>query len=149
MAEMPSSRLTALFWHIFHPSVHSHRVSWWRCVELLRLVKCRRAGCDLVTALCRRCFRGQGYCSSECRRKVRREQCQRAQRRYLEKRSGRRKQAAAAASYRRRKKGQPTPRSKIVIDQPLSSNEVSDYSRSCTARCSRCGRLGLISWSPS
>jgi hypothetical protein len=150
---MPSSPICrALFSHNSPLFVHSQPAFGWRGLELLRFVACRRDGCSRGVVLCRGCYRGQRYCSHECRRLVRREQCRRAQKRYSQTLAGRLKRAALAASYReRKKKGQTkgNPKPKIVIDQTLSSKKVPDYSNLTKARCARCGCMGKIFRPPS
>lgn len=113
-------------------------------VDSLRVVECSRGGCEQVLVLCRRCYRGQKYCGEKCRQLVRREQCRRAQARYLDRLSGRLRRAAAAAACRRRREddGSSKVSARFVIDQPLQPSVAPAYSWPCLARCSRCGRPG-------
>jgi hypothetical protein len=71
-----------------------------RVSDLLWAIDCQECGARFH--LCRRCFRGQRYCSDPCRRQARRRQCRAAQERYLSKRQGRLRRAAAMAAYRGR-----------------------------------------------
>lgn len=47
-----------------------------------RQLFCRGAGCGLMFFICRPCYRGQAYCSDECRRVSRQQQRRKANRRY-------------------------------------------------------------------
>ncbi len=47
-----------------------------------RQLFCRAAGCGVMFFICRPCYRGQAYCSDECRQRVRQQQRQKANRRY-------------------------------------------------------------------
>ena len=47
-----------------------------------RQLFCRLAECGEMFFICRPCYRGQVYCSDECRRKMRQQQRQKANRRY-------------------------------------------------------------------
>lgn len=47
-----------------------------------RQLFCRAGGCGVMFFICRPCYRGQVYCSADCRRRSRRQQRQKANRRY-------------------------------------------------------------------
>ena len=47
-----------------------------------RQLFCRDIGCGVMFFICRPCYRGQAYCSAECRSQSRRQQRQKANRRY-------------------------------------------------------------------
>ena len=47
-----------------------------------RQLFCRAADCGVMFFICRPCYRGQAYCSEECRRQCRQQQRQKANRRY-------------------------------------------------------------------
>src|SRR5207247_93032 len=49
-----------------------------------RQLFCRSAGCGEMFYICRPCYRRQAYCSEKCRRETRRQQQQKANRRYQE-----------------------------------------------------------------
>lgn len=67
------------------------------------LIKRIRCGfCQIVFKICRRCFRGQAYCCSECRILGKREKHREAQRRYRKTAKG--KKAHREAENRRRKR---------------------------------------------
>ena len=68
------------------------------CVVLLREIECR--WCGTLFCICRSCWRGQGYCSAECRSSAKRIAHQEAQRRYRKTEKG--KQAHCEAENRRR-----------------------------------------------
>jgi hypothetical protein len=68
--------------------------------EKIWAIRCKECGAWFF--LCRRCYRGQRYCSGECRKEARRRQCRAAQVKYRAKLQGKKKCAAAAKAYRRR-----------------------------------------------
>jgi len=76
-----------------------------------RQLFCRAIGCGLMFFICRPCYRGQAYCSEECRQKSRRKQLRQANRRYLEDPEVRQDHCERMREYRRR------GRSSRVIDQ--------------------------------
>jgi hypothetical protein len=47
-----------------------------------RQLFCRSATCGVMFFICRRCYRGQAYCSDSCRHTMRRQQRRKANRRY-------------------------------------------------------------------
>lgn len=47
-----------------------------------RQLFCRAAACGVMFFICRRCYRGQAYCSTQCRHKTRQQQRRKANRRY-------------------------------------------------------------------
>ena len=103
--------------------------------------------CDSVFALCRSCFRGQAYCCELCRKSARREQCHRAQRKYLDNRDGRRQAADVAAAYRERLRNGAVARKlpeQIVIDQGSPRAAFSAEILLRLTRCARCGRRGRV-----
>lgn len=67
---------------------------------LLIQIHCRR--CGLIFCICRRCWRGQAYCSDECRITSRRQAHREAQRRYRQTERGR--HIRRKAEQRRRKR---------------------------------------------
>jgi len=72
-------------------------------VDSLRLVICSRPDCRRQFFLCRRCDRGQRYCSPACTTHARRRTLNEAGRRYQRSRPGRFHHAARQARYRRRR----------------------------------------------
>jgi hypothetical protein len=66
-----------------------------------RQLFCRRAGCGEMFFICRPCFRGQVYCSEECRQWSRREQRRKANQRYREDPEVRRDHREQMRQYRR------------------------------------------------
>ena len=114
-----------------------------RGVELIGIT-CR--WCYTGFAMCRSCFRGHAYCCDECRRKARREQCRRANKKYLDHRDGRLQAAAMASAYRQRlqsgvaRKRHP----KIVIDQGSIPTSFSAEIAHELTHCARCGRRGRV-----
>lgn len=111
-------------------------------MEWLRVIECVK--CGGLQVFCRRCYRGQKYCGDECRKKARREQCQRAQGKYLKKLAGRKCRAAAAKAYRSRQRSGEASRGRVknVIDQTLPLLGADAYSWPLKTTCSRCGCPG-------
>lgn len=64
----------------------------------LRVIRCR--WCDFLFCICRRCFRGQAYCSDECRLAGKRKNHRKAQRAYRQTDKG--KKGHREAENRRR-----------------------------------------------
>ena len=67
---------------------------------ILYLVRIECGWCHLLFCVCRRCFRGQVYCSDECRIAGRRKSCRESQRRYRQTPKG--KKAHCESENRRR-----------------------------------------------
>jgi hypothetical protein len=128
-------------------------------------LECRAPGCGRRFWLCRKCYRGQRYCSEPCRERGYRE-CGRArQRRYRRRFEVRRRQAQAAAKYRASHgaggAGEPLrsdppaaesgggvpvaaeqeifAAAHFVIYATLPAVRPQQYE---AARCERCGRMG-------
>ena len=114
-------------------------------------VRCR--WCGLPFFICRRCWRGQGYCCDECRRFARQKSHREAQRRYRQSPKG--KKAHREAENRRRhglsEKGEkkmddlsstPLPWwcMRFVIDSVL----VVQSARGRVERCHFCGAEGVL-----
>lgn len=115
-------------------------------VELVGL-HCRWCGASF--AICRSCYHGQAYCKDECRSQARREQCVRAQRKYLSglrEKERRRDAAARALAYRqRRSEGlEPRPRCVFVIDQSSQSARSMALITAKPTRCLICGQRGKV-----
>lgn len=71
-----------------------------------RLFNCAR--CHAQCLICRRCDRGQRYCSGDCAAQARRESLRRASRRYQNSPRGRRANAARQRSHQQRKREKVT-----------------------------------------
>ena len=69
---------------------------------VLRQLFCRAAGCGAMFFICLSCYRGQTYCSGECRQKSRREQLRQANRRYQRSWEARLDHRDRQREYRRR-----------------------------------------------
>ena len=69
---------------------------------VLRQLFCRAAGCGAMFFICLSCYRGQTYCSRECRQKSRREQLRQANRRYQQSWEARLDHRDRQREYRRR-----------------------------------------------
>ena len=76
-----------------------------------RQLFCRAVRCGVMFFICRPCYRGQAYCSDECRRKSREEQLRKANRRYQQDPEVREDHCERMREYRRR------VRESRVIDQ--------------------------------
>ena len=66
-----------------------------------RQLFCRAADCGVMFFICRPCYRGQAYCSEECRRKCRQQQRQKANRRYQQDPEVRRDHRERMREYRK------------------------------------------------
>jgi len=122
------------------------------------LVICVRAACRRQFALCRRCDRGDRYCSRACAQHARRATLHAAGRRYQQSWRGRVRHAARQARYRGRREkvtqqtSQPTPRFGIVlVPPPMASGGEQEVDHDADVphrrpgvgpRCARCGRPG-------
>jgi hypothetical protein len=123
-------------------------------------LECRAPGCGRRFWLCRRCYRGQRYCSEACRERGYREHSRARQRRYRRRFEVRRRQAQAAAQYRAchgaERAGESLPAEKgggarvgagqeslaaahFVIYAALPAVKPQPYE---VVRCERCGRMG-------
>ena len=87
-------------------------------MEELREVRCHRSCCSRVFWLCRRCDRGQRYCSEECRRHARERSVRKARRNYARKELGRENNRKRQRRYRAR----------MTARQVLCTNRVTDHS---------------------
>jgi hypothetical protein len=111
--------------------------------------------------ICLSCYRGQTYCSAECRQKTRREQLRQANRRYQRSLEARLDHRDRQSEYRRRRfcrvtdQSSPAPSSCGRIDSALAlvstppASEQSDDLRQWTRQtrfhrifCIVCGRWG-------
>ncbi len=72
-------------------------------MDVIRVLWCAAEGCGQSFLLCQKCYRGDKYCSTPCRRRARRAQNDAAQKQYLSKLAGRKRRAAASAAYRVRR----------------------------------------------
>jgi len=66
-----------------------------------RQLFCRAADCGVMFFICRPCYRGQAYCSEECRHQSRQQQRQKANRRYQQDPEVRRDHRDRMREYRR------------------------------------------------
>lgn len=132
-------------------------------VDSFRFVVCDRADCRQVFFLCRRCDRGDRYCSRACAHQARHATLRAASRRYQQSRRGRGQHAARQAHYRRRR----APREKVthqtshaalacgivtapsvrtvtrtVAQEDPDDADASDPRRAVSLCCARCGRPG-------
>jgi hypothetical protein len=125
-------------------------------VDSFRFVVCAGADCRQVFYLCRRCDRGDRYCSRPCAHRARHAARQAAGRRYQHSRRGRLHHAARQARYRGRhqKVTHPTshgPATSGIVTPPSppepDGEEAADAEPVTVApvrglRCARCGRRG-------
>ena len=134
-------------------------VPWrWRETAALddtpRAILCAR--CRTRVLICRRCDRGQIYCSRECSAARRRESQRASEHRYRKSEIGRRNNAARQRRYRERRErecvthqgpldpapaAQPASRHAASTDEPTPSQLATDASPSPpTYSCAFCGR---------
>lgn len=133
-------------------------------VDSFRFVVCDRADCRQVFFLCRRCDRGDRYCSRACAHQARHATLRAASRRYQQSRRGRGQHAARQAHYRRRR----APREKVThqtshaprpcgivtapsvrpVTRTVAQEDAADVSddlrRTVSLCCARCGRPGRL-----
>jgi hypothetical protein len=134
-------------------------------VDSFRFVVCDRADCRQVFFLCRRCDRGDRYCSRVCAHRARHATLRAAGRRYQQGRHGRAQHAARQARYRGRQAareqvtqqtshaarpcGMVTVPAVLTVTRTVEQEESADAEASdprqpvslCCARCGRPGRL--------
>lgn len=120
------------------------------------LVRIECGWCHLLFCVCRRCFRGQGYCSDECRIEGRRKNHREAQKRYRQSPKG--KKAHCEAENRRRyglsKKNQKNMDDQCTTALPLWCITLLIFTQlfilrlrawfDTTGRCHFCGSWGVI-----
>jgi hypothetical protein len=132
-------------------------------VDSFRFVVCDRADCRQVFFLCRRCDRGDRYCSQRCAYRARHATLRAAGRRYQHSRPGRRQHAARQARYRGRRAarekvthqtshapvscGMVAPPAALTVTRAAEQEESIDADaanarRRVRLRCARCGRPG-------
>jgi hypothetical protein len=94
-----------------------------------RQLFCRAMDCGVMFFICHSCYRGQAYCSTECRQKTRREQLRQANRRYQQTTEAREDHRDRQQNYRERRVGRVTDQSSTDgcgwsrISQPLATWE--------------------------
>lgn len=93
--------------------------------NVLRQRTCRLVSCRSLFYICRRCDRGQGYCSPACRAVSRRQQCRDANRRHQQSPEGRADHRDRQRAYRKRlqaarvtDQGRRTRRTSIKLSRP-------------------------------
>jgi hypothetical protein len=127
-------------------------------VDSFRFVVCAGADCRQVFFLCRRCDRGDRYCSRPCANRARHAARQAASRRYQHSRRGRLHHAARQARYRaqRQKVTHPTshdPAGCGIVTPPSPTEPDGEEAADAdplafvppsgqALRCARCGRPG-------
>jgi len=89
---------------------------------VLRQLFCRAVGCGQMFFICLSCYRGQTYCSRECRQKSRREQLRQANRRYQQSWEARLDHRDRQRQYRQRRFCRVTDQSSPV---PYSCRRIS------------------------
>jgi hypothetical protein len=114
----------------------------------------------MVFYLCRRCDRGQRYCSPRCREKALRLQRREANRRYQQSPEGREDHRDRQREYRKRQRARVTDKSSLRVSpcvnltvppprEPMEATPASDLRPSAGAAvrtgwvvCQICGRRG-------
>jgi hypothetical protein len=81
---------------------------------VLRQLFCRAVGCGQMFFICLSCYRGQTYCSAECRQKSRREQLRQANRRYQQSWEARLDHRDRQRQYRQQRFCRVTDQSSLV-----------------------------------
>jgi hypothetical protein len=129
-------------------------------VDSFRFVICAREDCRQVFFLCRRCDRGDRYCSRRCAVRARRGTLQAAGRRYQQSWRGRVRHAARQTRYRHRREKVTHQTSPAAADSGKVTSslappvtradgkedtpdvEIARVARPLHPRCIRCGRAG-------
>lgn len=110
---------------------------------LLRELECKR--CHLRFNICRKCYRGQVYCSSECRIAAQLEAQRQAQQKYRGTEKG---LEAHRKAERRRRMGRSKKNEKTVDDEgttpPPACVILYPVKPNMIPRCSFCGSYGVI-----
>ena len=122
---------------------------------LLREVECRK--CHKIFYVCRRCWRGQAYCSKDCRIAGSREAHRKAQKKYRETENGQKAHREAERRRRIRKiekivdDGTSTPpTTRYKIFSSYTQSDVKRHNlhfkalRDREKRCHYCGRAGVV-----
>lgn len=84
--------------------------------SLLFQLRCQASGCLQIFFLCRRCFRGQRYCSPPCRAMARKLQHRRASAHYQQSPEGRLGHCDCQRNYRQRLRSRAAPAAAPVTD---------------------------------
>lgn len=105
-------------------------------LEVFRMFLC--AGCRVQVLICRRCDRGNIYCSAECRNKCRTKYRREAQARYQRTKKGARNHAKRQCRYRARKKNVTDHGSHLSLQTTESPSPTLHEA----PRCRFCGRVG-------
>ena len=120
------------------------------------LVRIECGWCHLIFCVCRRCFRGQSYCSDECRIAGRRKSHREAQRRYRQTPKGRKKHSEAEnrrrhGLSRKNEKNMDDPSSTVLPSWCMGflfyARLIVLHARAwfdTTGRCHFCGSWGVI-----
>jgi hypothetical protein len=120
--------------------------------DVLRQRLCRWTGCCAIFFICRRCDRGQCYCSNHCRFKARREQRRAANHRHRKTLEGRLDQRDRQRAYRKRvsalsvmDQGSNDEHFTGIIASPVINADIHAYMRRKisdpgTPCCCICGR---------
>jgi hypothetical protein len=104
-------------------------------VEELRPRHCVNPDCNAVFSVCRRCDRGQRYCSDSCRKRMRRQQVLAAGRRYQASPAGKEAHRHRQCAYRQRQSEAPVTHqgpAPITISRPVSGRSLT--------QCAVCAR---------
>ena len=88
----------------------------------LREHRCQRSDCQKLFYLCRSCFRGQRYCSTECGTYARRLQHRAASARYQRSPDGRRSHCEWQNAYRQRRRASRSSSPTLVTDSSSISS---------------------------
>jgi hypothetical protein len=130
-----------------------------------RQLFCRAADCGVMFFICRPCYRGQAYCSDKCRRAARRQQRQKANRRYQQDPEVRQDHRDRQREYRRRRRvsrvtdqsstiecgwgrifepGVKTKPQSLPVEEPHAPSKPTWRERLGRIVCILCGRIGRL-----
>lgn len=134
------------------PNKRTEYLSWLLTVcklEVMLVVEIRCRWCGMRFCICRRCWRGQSYCSEECRRLGRRRVHREAQRRYRQTQKG--KKAHRQAENRRRhtlnqdnEKKMDDSSSRGMARSAIELLIAAQIDDKGVGRCHFCGREGRV-----
>lgn len=107
---------------------------------LLKRIECKRCSIDFF--VCHSCWRGQAYCSEDCRDAARREAHRKAQQKYRQTERGR-------EAHRQQEKRRRLQRSKKTMDDTsstpgLNHDNFPEVLSSVIPCCRFCGKTGQI-----
>ena len=113
---------------------------------ILKIIYCRCCGC--IFYICQRCYRGQVYCSKQCRLAGYRENKRKAQKKYQNSIKGKEKRIKAAKRrcWRKKSKGfyKKLMKTCICIMMLFTKKENNKGNKKNIEKCNSCGKKGVV-----